>query len=421
MRGGLRPGDVALPLLDASTRRSQRRTRCAFGLSASIFTRDLRADAALHERDRGRDHPRELADRGRRRARAVRRRSRAPAGGRTSRAARRSSSTPRRSPSTRTRRLPDAPARTLVTGALGCLGAWTLAALLDLGEEPVGFDLGADDARLRLVLPETRARRVTLVRGRRHRSARRSGARSTSTTSRTSSTWPRCRCRSAATDPERGARVNVLGTVVVFEAVKARLGRIRRRRLRELDGRLRRRPTPPPHRSRAAPRPRRSTACTRSRTRARRASSGRTTASRRSGSDRTSCTGRAATRVSPRARRSRWRPPHAATATRSATAERRSTTSRPTSAAPSRSRPGRRPRAHTSRTSRACRRRAEVVDAIEAAAASGRRTGHSGTRASSRSRRSLQATSLEHLVGPLPRTPLADGVRATIEHFRARG
>jgi hypothetical protein len=31
---------------------------------------------------------------------------------------------------------------------------------------------------------------------------------------------------------------------------------------------------------------------------------------------------------------------------------------------------------------------------------------------------SLQATLLERLVGPLPRTSLADGVRATIEHFR---
>ena len=44
--------------------------------------------------------------------------------------------------------------RTLVTGALGCLGAWTLKALVDLGEEPVGFDLGSDDARLRLVLSD---------------------------------------------------------------------------------------------------------------------------------------------------------------------------------------------------------------------------------------------------------------------------
>jgi len=32
----------------------------------------------------------------------------------------------------------------------------------------------------------------------------------------------------------------------------------------------------------------------------------------------------------------------------------------------------------------------------------------------------LEATALERLVGPLPRTPLADGVRRTIEHFRAR-
>ena len=53
--------------------------------------------------------------------------------------------------------MPDAPTRTLVTGALGCLGAWTIAALLDLGDEPVGFDLGDDDARLRLVLGDARA------------------------------------------------------------------------------------------------------------------------------------------------------------------------------------------------------------------------------------------------------------------------
>ena len=42
--------------------------------------------------------------------------------------------------------------QTLVTGALGCVGAWTVKALLDDGEEPVGYDLGGDDARLRLIL-----------------------------------------------------------------------------------------------------------------------------------------------------------------------------------------------------------------------------------------------------------------------------
>ena len=90
--------------------------------------------------------------------------------------------------------------RTLVTGALGCLGAWTLKALLDLGEEPVGFDLGADDARLRLVLSEEERARVTLVEGDVTDAAAWAQL-STSTASRTSSTSQRCRCRSAAPIP----------------------------------------------------------------------------------------------------------------------------------------------------------------------------------------------------------------------------
>jgi nucleoside-diphosphate-sugar epimerase len=41
--------------------------------------------------------------------------------------------------------------RFLVTGALGCLGAWTCALLAEEGVEVVGFDYGTDDRRLRLV------------------------------------------------------------------------------------------------------------------------------------------------------------------------------------------------------------------------------------------------------------------------------
>ncbi len=41
--------------------------------------------------------------------------------------------------------------RFLVTGALGCLGAWTIRELLEKGHEVVGLDLGTDDARLRAV------------------------------------------------------------------------------------------------------------------------------------------------------------------------------------------------------------------------------------------------------------------------------
>ena len=123
------------------------------------------------------------------------------------------------------RRLAEA-GRTLVTGALGCLGAWTLKALVDLGEEPVGFDLGSDDVRLRLVLSETDRARVTLVSG----DVTDAGAVGaaldehgiTNVVHLAALQVPLVRA-----DPERGARVNVHGTVVIFEAVKARLNRIR--------------------------------------------------------------------------------------------------------------------------------------------------------------------------------------------------
>jgi UDP-glucuronate 4-epimerase len=41
--------------------------------------------------------------------------------------------------------------RFLVTGALGCIGAWTCALLAEDGTDVVGFDFGTDDRRLRLV------------------------------------------------------------------------------------------------------------------------------------------------------------------------------------------------------------------------------------------------------------------------------
>jgi UDP-glucuronate 4-epimerase len=118
------------------------------------------------------------------------------------------------------------PGRTLVTGALGCLGAWTLKALLDLDEEPVGFDLGSDDSRVRLVLSEEERTRVTLVEGDVTDAAAVGVALDehgiTNVVHLAALQVPFCRA-----DPERGARVNVHGTVVVFEAVKARLNRIR--------------------------------------------------------------------------------------------------------------------------------------------------------------------------------------------------
>ena len=116
-------------------------------------------------------------------------------------------------------------ARTLVTGALGCLGAWTVKALLDQGEEPVGYDLGDDDARLRLVLSKDELAGVTLVRGDVTDAAGLGSALDEHEITRVvhlaALQVPFCRA-----DPATGARVNVLGTVAVLEAVKARRERI---------------------------------------------------------------------------------------------------------------------------------------------------------------------------------------------------
>ena len=117
------------------------------------------------------------------------------------------------------------PERTLVTGALGCVGAWTVKALLDDGEDPVGYDLGDDDSRLRLILDEGERDRVTLVPGDVTDGDALGRALDEHEITRVvhlaALQVPFCRA-----DPVRGARVNVAGTVVVFEAVKERRDRI---------------------------------------------------------------------------------------------------------------------------------------------------------------------------------------------------
>ncbi len=115
--------------------------------------------------------------------------------------------------------------RVLITGALGCVGAWAVKAVLDDGDEPVGYDLGDAMHRLELVLSPAELERVTLVRG---------DVTDLDALGRTLDEHAITRvvhlaalqvpfCRA---DPVLGARVNVVGTVNVFEAVKQRLDRI---------------------------------------------------------------------------------------------------------------------------------------------------------------------------------------------------
>ena len=113
----------------------------------------------------------------------------------------------------------------LVTGALGCVGAWAVKAVLEDGDEPVGYDFGVATHRLELILSDEERARLTLVRGDitdldglgrtldEHEITR--------VIHLAALQVPFCRA-----DPVLGARVNVVGTVNVFEAVKERLDRI---------------------------------------------------------------------------------------------------------------------------------------------------------------------------------------------------
>jgi UDP-glucuronate 4-epimerase len=111
--------------------------------------------------------------------------------------------------------------RFLVTGALGCIGAWTVRELVREGVSVVGLDVGTNPRRLALVMTPEELDRVTLVSG---------DITDLDALDRTLAEHditnvihlaalqvPFCRA-----DPPLGARVNVVGTVNVFEAVRRR-------------------------------------------------------------------------------------------------------------------------------------------------------------------------------------------------------
>lgn len=105
----------------------------------------------------------------------------------------------------------------LVTGAFGCIGAWVVRTLIRDGEAVVAFDAGGDDYRLRYLLDEVELSRVARVQGdvtdcrgvreviERHEVAR--------VIHLAGLQVPAC-----ASDPIAGARVNVVGTLNLFEA-----------------------------------------------------------------------------------------------------------------------------------------------------------------------------------------------------------
>lgn len=114
----------------------------------------------------------------------------------------------------------------LVTGALGCVGAWTVRALVHEGVPVVAYDLGTDPHRLRLVMAPDELNRVTFLSEDITDLAALERALDqhevTHVVHLAALQVPFCR-----EDPVRGARVNVVGTASVFEAVKRRRDRIR--------------------------------------------------------------------------------------------------------------------------------------------------------------------------------------------------
>jgi nucleoside-diphosphate-sugar epimerase len=115
----------------------------------------------------------------------------------------------------------------LLTGGYGCIGSWLVRNLLDRGDEVWIYDLKEDPHRLRLLVEEEPLGRVNFVRGdvtdlASLRSAIQNN-RITHVVHLAGLQVPVCRA-----DPLLGAKVNVLGTLAVFEAVRQADGQVQR-------------------------------------------------------------------------------------------------------------------------------------------------------------------------------------------------
>ena len=111
--------------------------------------------------------------------------------------------------------------RWLVTGALGCIGAWCCRQLVREGHAVVGFDLGEDRHRAELVMTLYELAAVEYMRG----DITDLGAVERVMADRDIDHVLHLAAMLvplAAADPPRGALVNVVGTVNLFEAVKRR-------------------------------------------------------------------------------------------------------------------------------------------------------------------------------------------------------
>jgi nucleoside-diphosphate-sugar epimerase len=115
----------------------------------------------------------------------------------------------------------------LLTGGYGCIGAWIVRNLLERGNQVCIYDLKEDPRRLRLIMPDEQVRQARFIAGdvtdlpTLRRAIAEHGI--THVVHLAGLQVPTCRA-----DPLLGARVNVVGTLAVFEAVRQSEGQVQR-------------------------------------------------------------------------------------------------------------------------------------------------------------------------------------------------
>jgi nucleoside-diphosphate-sugar epimerase len=117
--------------------------------------------------------------------------------------------------------------RVLLTGGYGCIGSWIVRHLLERGDQVFIFDLKEDPSRMRLIMSEEQVRKAAFLQGdvtdlpalqtaiREHEI--------THLVHLAGLQVPTCRA-----NPILGAKVNVLGTLAVFEAVRLSRSQVKR-------------------------------------------------------------------------------------------------------------------------------------------------------------------------------------------------
>jgi nucleoside-diphosphate-sugar epimerase len=114
-----------------------------------------------------------------------------------------------------------------LTGGYGCIGSWIIRNLLERGARAWVYDLSEDPRRLRQILREEQVQEVRFIEGDVTDLERLRGAVAghgiTHLVHLAGLQVPVCRA-----NPVLGAKVNVLGTLAVFEAVRQSQGQVRR-------------------------------------------------------------------------------------------------------------------------------------------------------------------------------------------------